>query len=159
MPPHVEIAHRSPGRLRIRVHERGDRRVFDQLRAGLDDCPGVEQLDVNPMTGSILIHHDADADAIVHYALTHELFAIAAPRSERYSSPSGAARYAMRAIDVQLRQRTEGRWNLREVGFLALAGAGLLQLARRNVWPAGITLFWYATTLLAAGDAERGPKT
>ena len=159
MPPQVEIAHRSPGRLRIRVVERGDRRIFDQLRAGLDVCPGVEQLDVNPRTGSVLIHHEADSDAIVDYALTHELFANAAPRSSRHSSPSGAARSALRAVDVQLRQRTEGRWNLREVGFVALAGAGLLQLASRNIWPAGITLFWYATTLLADGKTDEGTTT
>jgi hypothetical protein len=148
MAAEVEIAHESAGRLRFRVAERrGDAAFFERIAAMLARCPGVQTLRVNPLTGSVLIHHESQTDAIVEFARTHELFETKPVRSRR-TSPSHRAANTARRVDASLQERTGGTWDLRELAFVVLAASGLVQIARHNIWPAGVSLLWYAATLM-----------
>lgn len=149
MAAEVEIAHLSPGRLRLRVAgHKADRDFFEHLQTSLARCPGVSELRVNPYTGSVLIYHESTTGEIMEYGRSQELFVPAVPKPRPGPVPSHAALKAFMKIDSQLRDRTAGNWDLRELAFLALSVGGLIQTARQKFMPAGFTLFWYATGLL-----------
>jgi hypothetical protein len=117
----------------------------------------VRQLEINPMTGSVLVYHDADAHAIVDYGRTHDVFTIAPPGGRR-DGLSRAALQTLRTIDSRLKQRTGNSWDLRELAFFLLSTGGLVQMARRRIWPEAVTLLWYATALLSPQPAQEGRR-
>jgi hypothetical protein len=145
----AEIVHEVPGRLRLRViGHKGDRVFFQHLQAGLSGCSGIQDLAVNPATGSVLILHRSSASAIMEYGRTRNLFVPAAPHPRGAAPPSNVAIQTFHRLDSQLRARTAGNWDLQELAFLALSVGGMVQTARQNFLPAGFTLFWYASALL-----------
>jgi Heavy metal associated domain 2 len=148
----AQIAHESPGRLRLRIPDcKGDVRAFERIKGSLERCANVRQLEITPITGSILVYHDADAHAIVDYGRTHGVFTLAP--SGRRGGLSRAAQQTLRMIDSRLKQQTGNSWDLRELAFLLLSTGGLVQMARRRIWPEALTLFWYATGLFSAQAA------
>jgi hypothetical protein len=55
--PKGYISHRTPHRVRLRIpSKRRDRAFFADLQRHLSDNPEIEHVDVNPATGSALIH-------------------------------------------------------------------------------------------------------
>jgi hypothetical protein len=51
--------HDTPGRLRFRIRPiKGDRRSAAALRARMEAIEGVAAASANPLTGSLLVHHD-----------------------------------------------------------------------------------------------------
>jgi hypothetical protein len=58
MRPRAYISHQLPGRIRIRVPEAKRRPAFlENLRQLILSTPGVETVDCNSLTGSLLIHY------------------------------------------------------------------------------------------------------
>jgi hypothetical protein len=58
--PDVQIVSEKPGRARIRVKAlRGQDRLADEVKQTLMVMPGVSQVEVNPLTSSVLIQYDA----------------------------------------------------------------------------------------------------
>ena len=56
---HGTIASHTPGRLRVRVHRsHRDPHVLHELASQLEDQPGIDHVDVNAGTGSVLVHYD-----------------------------------------------------------------------------------------------------
>ncbi len=56
----VHIAHFLPGRVRLKVPAlRGRPQAAETLAAAFRAVPGVKRLDVNTLTGSVLITYDA----------------------------------------------------------------------------------------------------
>jgi hypothetical protein len=144
----VEIAHRLPGRLRLRVvARRGDSAFFEGFAAGLRQCPRVQSVEASPRTGSVLVYHDGTSEAIIAFGRTNDLF-VAQPAPAPAEPPSTRAFELFRTLDTRLQQQTSGVWDLRELGFVLLSASGLFQAARRNVWPAGVSLLWYAAALV-----------
>jgi Heavy metal associated domain 2 len=155
------IVHQLPGRLRLRIVDRkGDSWFFEKLKNGLERCSAIRQLDINPTTGSVLIHHDGNADEILKYGGTHDLFVLAPPAGRRTVPPSRAAVHALRTLDSRVKERTSGSWDLRELAFFTLSLGALVQTARRNFWPEALTLIWYAMlTLQQTAPIYREEKT
>jgi hypothetical protein len=129
--PQAELVHTMPGRSRLRIPERrGDAVFFASVATGLSTLQGVRKVEVSPLTGSVLIHHDVPLDGIVKAAEQLGLFMLAAPGT----APALAA---MQAQPADMRM-------LLAAGFGALA---LLQLGRGVVLPQAATLAWYAAAL------------
>jgi hypothetical protein len=148
MPPTISVAHQSPGRLRVRiVGPRQDRFFFEKIADDLRRCPGIRHIEINPLTGSVLIHHASSLETIVEYGTNRDLFVLVPPNG-RYAVPSRVAGEAIHALDSLLKRQTADSWNVRELAFLLLCGAGVVQAVHRNLWPAGVTLLWYASTFL-----------
>jgi hypothetical protein len=157
----ASIAHRSQGRLRLRYSgSKGDRRFFDDVKNELVRHPAVREVDVNPATGSVLIFHDGEADAVLDYARAHELLPSghAGRTGGAQTVPSRAAWTMFARADHGLKQQTAGMWDIRELAFLTLSIGGLIQMARQQFWPAGFTLFWYAATLLKEKERDSSPS-
>jgi len=51
------VAHHSPGRTRIKV-PKNQRHNLHQLKENLQNTPGVNNVEINHSTGSVLVHHD-----------------------------------------------------------------------------------------------------
>jgi hypothetical protein len=75
MIPEAHVSHEIHGRLRIKIPSRkGETRYFENLRAQLLDCPGVEEVTVNPQTASALICCKVESRTIFRYAREQQLF-------------------------------------------------------------------------------------
>ena len=58
---HAYVVHRTANRLRLRVPARKlDHSYFQGLKARLAGFPGVRSVEANPLTGSVLVEHDAE---------------------------------------------------------------------------------------------------
>ena len=83
----AHIVHHIPGRLRLKVPGAKGNSVFmDQVRAALTSVEGVSEIEVNPVTGSVLVHYDPEAfenfhDNVHEHATRNNLFAIQPKRS------------------------------------------------------------------------------
>lgn len=129
--PHAVLVHAMPGRSRLRIAERrGDGVFFASLASGLSTLQGVQKVEVSPLTGSVLIHHDVPLEAIAKAARDVRLFALV-------TAGAGASAAAIEALPVDVRL-------IAALGFGALA---LLQIGRGQVLPQAATLAWYAATL------------
>jgi len=66
----VAVIHAIPGRMRLRIPSlKGNEDLARPLREHLSSISGVEHVEVNPVTGSVLVVHDgreADAPELVH---------------------------------------------------------------------------------------------
>src|SRR5690349_17388730 len=61
-PPRARICHSSPGRVRVRIPERRyDTEYFNAIRELISAWPGVESVEVNPVTAGMLVRFVTDA--------------------------------------------------------------------------------------------------
>jgi Heavy metal associated domain 2 len=57
----LQIAHQVRGRLRMKIRAgKGNPDLLKQISETFGVIPGIEQITVNPTTGSIVLHYDAD---------------------------------------------------------------------------------------------------
>ncbi|QGM97752.1 hypothetical protein [Methylocystis parvus] len=135
--PTAEICHVMPGRTRLRIAERrGDAAFFASIASGASALPGVRNVEVKPLTGSVLIQHWGPFDNLAAAAREAGLFAVS-----EAAAPSEAS--AEREVDPKL------------LAALALGGLALWQMSREKVFPPALTLLWYATNL--GGLWKNGP--
>ncbi|MEW6445122.1 MAG: HMA2 domain-containing protein [Pseudomonadota bacterium] len=58
----VKIVHFIPGRVRLKVPElQGQPMLADQVRGMLGAAPGILELEINTLTGSVLVRYDTRA--------------------------------------------------------------------------------------------------
>ena len=68
----LQIAHQVPGRLRIKIPAgKGNPELLKQISETFGVIPGIEQITVNPTTGSIVLHYDADRHDEFHGTFQH----------------------------------------------------------------------------------------
>jgi hypothetical protein len=134
------ISHTMAGRTRFRIPaRRGDRAYFRHVAAELAECDRVVRVEASARTGSVLVQHRSDLAVVASFAAQKELFAVA----DRLRPARG------KGIGVVAPPGTSdvvGRPRL--AGASALAGLGILQLARGQVLAPAITLFWYAANTI-----------
>jgi hypothetical protein len=151
------VTHDIPGRVRIRIpSKQRDASYFALLEEKLKKCDGIDALQANPLTGGVLMLHHVDLPAIAQYAKQNELFALVERPSVAPVSVQVAARF--RSLDRGLRSATAGSIDLSGAAFVGLTLAGMYQLLRRNIWPAGLTLLWYATSVVARAKGKNDDR-
>ncbi|HEY7698161.1 MAG TPA: hypothetical protein VIE88_07075, partial [Vicinamibacteria bacterium] len=150
--PAAELRHRIPGRTRVRVPSmRGRDDYFERVRAELSRCEYVEDVLVNPKTASVLVlqRPDSDAEAVGRFSQDRGLFRLVAPEAP----PEVLSDHLAKLLDWRSADARKAMLTV----FLA---GGVYQFFRGNIWPAGMTLLWYALTMLPPGtNPERGPGT
>jgi hypothetical protein len=71
-PLKVKIAHQIPGRVRLKVKAvKENPELIDQIRQIFSLFPGIEEVTVNPSTGSVVLHYDTDYHSEFHGQLEH----------------------------------------------------------------------------------------
>lgn len=155
MLPAASISHRASRRLRVKVHSRkGNGEYFAQVKEELAGQPGVERVEVNPLTGSVLVLHDLEDKEIADYAEGKGLFKV----EMRNSRPKALSRQVMKSfgdIDRKIKRFTGGEVDLPEATFITLLGMGLYEIGRGNIMaPAWYTAFWYAFNVFLKARPE-----
>ena len=129
--PRAHVAHRVPGRLRVRVPSRkGDRAFFEGTIANLRGRPSIRSVRASARTASITMEHDGDAHEIARLAREAGIFDL--PEA---------------TVIQLLAERFEGRIvgvkpdSLVSVG---LAGLGVYQAMRGQFLGSGVEHIWQA---------------
>jgi hypothetical protein len=173
----IRRVHACPGRVRLRL---GWLREAPEEAEGIADAlaalPGMREVRVRPFTGSVLCSFEEgrlDAEAVIA-ALRRETRVAAVMRSEEpYAGPvppprrvrhasrvASAMRESFRALDRDVRVRSDGHLDLGALtglGFLAL-GAAEIVTSRRLPAPPWFNLAWMAfrTFTIFSEDQEEG---
>jgi len=68
----LQVAHQVPGRIRMKVPAGKDNaELLEQIKQTFSVIPGIEQVTVNPTTGSVVLHYDTDKHDEFHGHLHH----------------------------------------------------------------------------------------
>ena len=151
MLPVAVVAHSAQGRTRFKIPaRRRDAQYFATVEQQLPKAPDVERVQVNPITGSVLVHHHGPAEALYTYAEKNQLFRV----STLADRASNLLRQRGRSLDRQLRELTGEYLDVRSLTFIMLVSIGLVQALRGQFAGPALTIFWYAATLLDGSDGE-----
>lgn len=144
MIPDAYVTHRSFRRIRIKVpSKRGDEAYFTQASRSFKGCEGIETININPVTGSILFTHTGDFRTIREYAEKQNLFTM-----KMNSSPplfNSRLKTRFNNFDDRIKSLTGKEIDIPGIAFLTLLGLGVSQItagkAQAMPWHAA---FWYA---------------
>tara|TARA_B100000614_G_C14499859_1_gene474219 strand:+ start:430 stop:873 length:444 start_codon:yes stop_codon:yes gene_type:complete len=143
-PPEAFIGHRSPGRLRLKLPDhKGDSSFFARVAETIAALPMVTAVRVNPLTGSVLVLHGGDADAILAHGDEAGLFALA---RRPFAPPSAAEAEPFDPSAL--------------IAFV-IAALGVVQVFRGNILGPAAGLFWIALSVARnalASAAEEGQE-
>ncbi len=68
----LQIAHQVPGRIRMKVPSAKENpELLEQIKQTFSVIPGIEEVTINPTTGSVVLHYDADRHDEFHGRLEH----------------------------------------------------------------------------------------
>lgn len=158
MLPQAESVHQIEGRLRMRIPEqRRNPEYFRKIRECLAKLEGVRSIETNYLTGSVLVLHQLSPQVIQDYAEENGLFQVRHSNSPVVALSQRIAT-GFRQVEGRVNAFTKGEVDVTGLAFLGLAIAGAYQILKKNVWPAGVTLLWYATSVVlgaaAVGEAK-----
>jgi hypothetical protein len=140
------VEHQIEKRIRIRIpSRRGDVSYFEDLRSKFSRLEKFERIQINPLTGSVLItHDDIDLKGIADYAEEKGIFSLdpdgppSAPLARQVVNP-------VEKISNFLNQITDGEVDLAGLIFVSLLAFGIFEILRgRFTTPPWYTAFWYA---------------
>lgn len=158
MLPEAHLTHQIDGRVRFQIaSQQRNESYFAAVESKLAELPAVSRLKGNPLTGSILVIHEGDPSEIAQFAQQNGLFRVV----DQETAPAPLAVMIAESAgqwDGRLRRATRGRLDLTSLAFLGFAAAGVIRLARGAVWPAGVSLLWYASELLSRSKGTGGSR-
>lgn len=154
----AQLSHRIPGRVRLKIIDRkGNADYFASLEQSLQGCPGLLDVQCNPLTGSVLLQHDPKTpfESILARVEAMGLFrvvAVTAPSASVGETPGPSiGELAARGVDLLnagLSEASHGRLDLPSFYFLGFLGLGIREFARGHVMPPAVTLLWRALEVL-----------
>jgi len=155
MIPEAQIAHQTPGRLRIQIPSRkGDGAYFSSLQQQLSSVLGIAEVRPNSLTGSLLLLHQTGAEKIAAVAAEKQLFRLVLPEAEVKPFSRRLAR-DFRELNRKVNRFTGGDLDIPALAFLVLLGSGGYQISQgRFAAPAWYTAFWYALNIFLKGLKE-----
>ncbi|MEO5336527.1 MAG: hypothetical protein H7841_06500 [Magnetospirillum sp. WYHS-4] len=142
------LCHRALGRTRVRIPERRrDSDYFERVARVLAACPGIEAVEANALTASLLVSHAGDVEALARLARDRDLFDLrSGPIPAKTLTDSVGKGGA--AVSRALGQWTGGQADLAVVAFLFFVTLGVAQVFRGRVAIPAITAFWYAASVV-----------
>ena len=150
MTPDAEVVHSSKRRLRVRIlSKKGDAAYWETLADRFSRCEGIEDIEVNPRTGSVLFVHDTDSAAIIRFAASEGVFLAEEKRPVReYPAIYDGLTDSFTKVDNTIKEFTKNELDLSSLSFMALVGAGIYKIAKGDFSaPAWYTAFWYGLNI------------
>jgi hypothetical protein len=158
-PLRAVLAHRMPGRARLRIQEAGaDEAAVLRLGRALAEYPAVHEARANVNARSILILHTGELAPILADAESRGLLSLASA-SRQASTPMRRVQQAIENLDARVLDQTEHGIGLGSIAFAALAVAGVWQTLNGRLLPAGTTLFNYALGVMQWGALREQPTS
>jgi hypothetical protein len=154
--PEALLSHRISGRARLKIpSKKRDFHYFESLKEQLSKCSGIETMEVNPVSGSILIY-TLDIEKIAGYAQDKRLFNLKNNRPDPADMHYTVSK-AFRDINGKIKGITGGDMDIAGAAFLTLLGLGIYQISRGNfAAPAWYTAFWYALNIFLKSGNKGG---
>lgn len=144
----ARVVHELPGRTRIKVvSERGNSDYFDWVAQSLSECPGVQDVNTNVRTGSLLLEHSIALNELAAFAEEQSLFTLENQPATAETLLSRAATGFAQA-DIQITRLSEGELDVRSILLLTLLILSAVQVARGQILVPASTFLWYAVELL-----------
>lgn len=164
MLPKAHISHQTSGRLRIRIpSQKGNAAYFASLKERFSSFPGVQKIEVNPLTGSVLVLHTIDLNKIdfkmiSEYTEQSGLFLF---EQSNHSAGTVSQKVVETFQDAnrKVEKFTGGEVDLPTLSVVGLLGVGLLGMARgRTAAPAWHVAFWYALNIFLNSQKNKEAK-
>jgi len=155
MLPIAKISHQTPERLRLKIPSRkGDSEYFLALKDQFTKANGVERLETNPATSSILIIHRGNSHDLVSFGETQNLFTMEKPSAQPVVSKGVVGGFNF-CNDI-IRKITHRELDIPVIAFIALVGVAIYQIARGNFSaPAWYTALWYGLNIFLKSLAHK----
>ena len=149
LPEDTYLSHVSKGRLRLKISsKKRDSAFFAQLQAVLTALPGLDQVKVNPLSGSLLILHSKLPEEMASFVKTLAGFV---PKRNSIGKPNTIYQKVtgtFHQVNTQIQGFTKGELDVPTLSFIALVAVGLYQISRKNfAAPAWYMAFWYALNI------------
>jgi hypothetical protein len=156
----LKIAHQVPGRVRMKIPAaKGNPELLKQISDTFGVIPGIEEVTVNPTTGSVILHYDADRHDEFHGSFSHHYHAHAAehpPATQlddltrriedeaeylaRHSHTARAVVDFVKKCDREIKLATSNNIDLKIVFALAIIGITVLEVGATAATPVWVTL-------------------
>jgi cation transport ATPase len=169
----VKIAHQVPGRIRLKVPKAKENpELIEQIKQMFNVIPGVEEVTVNPVTGSVVVHYDTDRHHEFHGRLqqhtgghntppSNEIDALASKiqqEAEYLAEHSHTARVVVdycKDFDRGIKVATGNAVDLKVALAVGIAGITLLEVGATAATPVWVTLSVFALNhMIQAGPGE-----
>jgi hypothetical protein len=99
----LKIEHQVPGRVRMKIPAgKGNPELLKQISETFAVIPGIEEVTVNPTTGSVVLHYDTDRHDEFHGSFRGHYEA----HSAAHGGGNGAGNGAMHGADTELDKLT-----------------------------------------------------
>lgn len=149
MSPTAHICHAVPGRIRFRIpNKRRDTAYFYRLHEKFSSVQCIEQVNVNPLTGSLLLQYSGDLQRIMEQIKQYRLFDVVSKSPRNEDSLAERTSASLQALNEQIRARSAGELDFWSLVFLTLIGMSVVQLVKGNIVVPATTLLWYALATL-----------
>lgn len=152
----ARVVHTIPGRTRLRAESiKGDVAALSAVQTALEDTRGVQNVEINALTGSILVEHDSNIDEVLRELAARDVLELDNSEPEHYLA---TLHRALAESDRRLKVASKGKLDLETISFFGFVGAGIYQCFNNHGLPAGVTLMRYAVELVTstAIDKARG---
>jgi cation transport ATPase len=170
----VKIAHQVPGRIRLKVPKAKENpELVEQIKQMFNVIPGVEEVTVNPVTGSVVVHYDTDRHHEFHGRLqqhtgghnappSNEIDALAnkiQQEAEYLAQHSHTARVVVdycKDFDRGIKVATGNAVDLKVALAVGIAGITLLEVGATAATPVWVTLSVFALNhmIMSGGDED-----
>jgi cation transport ATPase len=160
--PRLYIAHQIRGRVRMKIPAaKGNPDLLRQISETFAAVPGIEQIAINPATGSMVVHYDADQHDEFHDRLQHhcdrarpdddrppkteidELTDKIEVEAEFLSQHSDSARAIVdffKSVDREIKVATNNTIDLKIVFAAAIIGFTVVEVGATAATPVWVTL-------------------
>jgi hypothetical protein len=169
----LHIAHQVPGRVRMKIPSgKGNPELLEQMKQTLSVIPGIEEVIINPDTGSVVLHYDTDHHDEFHGRLEHhtgghykpptnEIDALAnkiQQEAEFLAENSHAARVIVdfcKQLDQGIKTGSSNTIDLKIVLAVGIAGFTILEVGASAATPVWVTLSMFGLNHLIEANSHK----
>lgn len=158
MPPDAIVVHRLPGRLRLRLTElRNDPESLASIATRLRGLPGIQAVEANAVTGSLLLRYEGPEAPILRAAAGEGSFRLVTATEEAVPDLRGRLDEGMRNLSRGLQTVTGGEVDLNGLLVVGLTLLAIQQAIEGNVMVPAAALLWnaYQAARMPPLDARR----
>lgn len=153
----IEVAHAIPGRIRYSAPliENSDRSVQLQIEKKLKNIDGIESVQVNPISGSMILTYDS---ALIKDYVAHSIvLKLLGLEKELDHSPQSILLKELKllghGLDHQIYQSSAGLLDLKTSLMMALISIALYRIIilQERSLPSGLNLLWWSYVMVKNG--------
>jgi hypothetical protein len=171
----LQVAHQVPGRVRMKIPSaKGNPELLEEMKQTLSVIPGIEEVIINPATGSLVLHYDTDQHDEFHGHLVHhtggqhqppptnEIDALASKiqqEAEFLAENSHTARVVVdffKQVDAQIKTGSHNTVDLKIVLAVGIASITILEVGANAATPVWVTLAMFGLNHLIEANTPKG---